>query len=261
MSLYYGRMKLFFREFPGHGKPLIIIHGLFGSSKNWITNAKELSKQSHVYAIDVRNHGESGHSNSHLITDLVSDLKEFILEHNLDKPILLGHSMGGLNALLFALTYPEMVDSLIVLDIAPRSYAIHYESEFSALSMDVSGYDSRQSIDEVMKKLLPDSFIRQFLQMNLDKLDTGYKWKLNVEALKNARDALRLGLTDTMHFAKKTLFILGGESEYIKPNDKDLILKYFPNATIKTIENAGHYLHYTHSKEFLEIASNFISEL
>ncbi len=254
-------MKLFYREFVGPGRPLIIIHGLFGSSKNWITNAKELSKLTHVYAVDVRNHGESSHSNSHRIIDLVADLKEFILEHNLENPILLGHSMGGLNALLFSLLYPEMIYSLIVLDIAPRSYAIHYESEFRALSMDVSGYESRQSIDEEMKNILPDNFIRQFLQMNLDKIDTGYKWKLNVETLKNARDALSLGLTDTMHFAKKALFILGEDSEYIVPGDKELIRKYFPNSKIESIHGAGHYLHYTHSKEFLQIASEFIRGL
>ncbi len=254
-------MKLFYREFSGEPKPLIIIHGLFGSSKNWITNAKELSKFAHVYAIDVRNHGESPHSSSHLISDLVADLKEFILEHNLENPILLGHSMGGLNALLFALTYPDMIHSLIVLDIAPRSYAINYEAEFKALSMDVSHFESRQAIDGEMKKVLPDTFIRQFLQMNLDKLDIGYKWKLNVDTLKNARTALNLDLVDTMHFAKKTLFILGGESEYIKPEDKSLIGKFFSNSRIETIQGAGHYLHYTHSKEFLQIASSFIREL
>jgi pimeloyl-ACP methyl ester carboxylesterase len=254
-------MKVFYREFVGVGRPLIIIHGLFGSSKNWITNAKELSKFAHVYAIDVRNHGESAHSSSHLIGDLVADLKEFILEHNLEHPILLGHSMGGLNALLFALTYPEMIHSLVVLDIAPRSYEINYEAEFKALSMDVSHFESRQAIDEEMKKVLPDSFIRQFLQMNLDKLDIGYKWKLNVDTLKNARTALNLDLVDTMHFAKKTLFVLGGESEYIKPEDKSLIRKFFSNSRIETIQGAGHYLHYTHSKEFLQIASSFIRGL
>ena len=253
-------MKLFYREFAGAGRPIVIIHGLFGSSKNWITNAKELSKVGKVYAIDVRNHGESSHSSSHLITDLVEDLKEFILAHNLSKPIIIGHSMGGLNALLFALQYPEMIHSLIVLDIAPKSYAIHYEAEFNALSMDVSHFESRQAIDEKMKEVLPDTFIRQFLQMNLDKTDTGYKWKLNVEALKKARDALRLDLADTMHFAKRTLFILGSESEYITEIDKELIKKYFPNSKIETIVGAGHYLHYTHAKEFLQMATHFIRE-
>lgn len=253
-------MNLFYREFAGEGRPLVIIHGLFGSSKNWITNAKELSKVGQVYAIDVRNHGESPHSDSHLITDLVEDLKEFILAHNLDKPILIGHSMGGLNALFFALQYPDMIHGLIVLDIAPKSYAINYEAEFNALSMDVSHYDSRQAIDEKMKEVLPDNFIRQFIQMNLDRTDTGYKWKLNVETLKKARDALRLNLTDTMHFAKKTLFILGSESEYIAPADKELIKRYFPDSRIESIAGAGHYLHYTHAKEFLQIAIDFIRE-
>ncbi|HMZ64584.1 MAG TPA: alpha/beta fold hydrolase, partial [Leptospiraceae bacterium] len=172
-------MKLFFREFTGNGRPLIIIHGLFGSSKNWITNAKELSKLAHVYTIDVRNHGDSPHTNTHTIQDLVSDLKEFIEANNIDKPILLGHSMGGLNSLLFALTYPDLIHSLIVVDIVPKSYPIKYEKEFQALTMDVSNYESRQALDEDMREKLPDTFIRQFLQMNLEKTETGYRWKLN----------------------------------------------------------------------------------
>jgi esterase len=251
-------MKLFYREFPGKGNPLIIIHGLFGSSKNWITNAKELSNFAHVYAIDVRNHGDSPHNTSHSIHDLVADLKEFIIDHGIQNPIILGHSMGGLNALLFALTYPEIIDSLVVVDIAPRSYEVNYENEFRALSMDVSHFESRQAIDEEMKKVLPDSFIRQFLQMNLDKTETGYRWKVNVETLKNSRNALSLNLTDTMNFAKKALFVLGENSEYIRQSDKNLILKFFPAAQIKSIDNAGHYLHYTHAKEFLKIVSDFI---
>jgi pimeloyl-ACP methyl ester carboxylesterase len=253
-------MKLFYREFPGHGRPLIIIHGLFGSSKNWITNAKELSKVAHVYAIDVRNHGESIHTNTHSIQDLIIDLREFILEHNLQSPILLGHSMGGLNALLFALTYPEMIHSLIVVDIAPRSYAVKYTEEFRALTMDVSHSESRQAIDKEMKEILPDSFIRQFLQMNLEKTETGYRWKLNVNTLKSARDALVLNLTDTMIFAKQAFFILGENSEYVRqPQDQVLMRKHFPNARIEIIKDAGHFLYYTHSNEFLQLVFDFIS--
>lgn len=254
-------MKLFYREFPGQGRPLVIIHGLFGSSKNWITNAKELSKNSYVYTIDVRNHGDSPHSNTHTIQELVLDLKEFLDSQNLKDPILLGHSMGGLNALLFALHYPDRIHSLVVVDIAPKSYLVNYESEFNALSMDVSHFESRQAIDEEMKKVLPDTFIRQFLQMNLDKTETGYRWKLNVDTLKNARTALELNLADTMSFAKKSLFVLGENSEYIAREDKQLIQKYFPSSKIETISNAGHYLHYTHSKEFLQIVSDFICSL
>ncbi|MBK8399313.1 MAG: alpha/beta fold hydrolase [Leptospiraceae bacterium] len=254
-------MKLFHRAYPNSNLPLIIIHGLFGSSKNWISNAKELSKLTNVYSIDVRNHGDSPHADTHTIQELVLDLKNFIEENNIEKPILLGHSMGGLNALLFALTYPELIHSLIVVDIAPKSYQVNYESEFNALSMDVSNFESRQSIDDKMKEILPDSFIRQFLQMNLEKTETGYKWKLNINTLKNSQNALNLNLSHKNPFLKKCLFILGEKSDYIVPDDLDLIRKYFPIAKIETIKEAGHYLHYTHAKEFLEIVSNFIREL
>ncbi|MBP7281348.1 MAG: alpha/beta fold hydrolase [Leptospiraceae bacterium] len=254
-------MKLFYREYPNQQRPLIIIHGLFGSSKNWISNAKELNKLVYVYSIDVRNHGDSPHSETHTIDELVLDLKEFIDEHNIEKPILLGHSMGGLNALTFALKYPELIHSLIVVDIAPRSYRVNYEAEFNALGMNVSNFESRQKIDEEMAHILPDTFIRQFLQMNLEKIDTGYKWKLNVETLKKSENALNLNLADNMQFPKKCLFVLGEISEYINSKDLELINKFFPNSKIQTIKQAGHYLHYTHSKEFLEIVSKFISEL
>lgn len=251
-------MKLYYKEYPGEGKPLIILHGLFGSSKNWTTNAKELSKYRTVFTVDLRNHGDSPHADSHTLEDLVSDLLEFIEDHKLIKPDLLGHSMGGLAALLFALQYPDKMGTLVVVDILPKTYHVNYEKEFSALRMDVSGFASRLEIDRKMAEILPDAFTRQFLQMNLDRNDSGYKWKINVETLIEARNALEIKIGDDLKFTGQSLFILGGKSEFAKEEDKQTVLKHFPSAKIEIIPDAGHYLHYTHAGEFIKIVSGFL---
>lgn len=252
-------MSLFFREYgENKNQSLIIIHGLFGSSKNWITNAKELSDLAKIYSIDVRNHGESMHTETHLMEDLIEDLKNFIEENKIEKPILLGHSMGGLNAMYFSLKYPEIISKLIVLDIAPKNYEVNYEKEFLCLNMDVSKFDSRTDLDEKMEKIYDDKFIRQFLQMNLDKAEVGYKWKLNVKTLQKSKTALHYNLENLSSIQVPTLFILGSISEYIEENDLKKINFYFPNSKIETIQNAGHYLHFTHQKEFMKLVREFL---
>jgi esterase len=253
-------MKLFFREYGTSKKNLIVIHGLFGSSKNWIGNSKELSENWKVYSIDLRNHGDSPHSDSHTLEDMISDLKDFIEEHNIEKPILLGHSMGGLNAMYFALRFPDLISGLIIVDIAPRNYDVHYIREFACLNLDVSQFTSRSDLDLEMSKIYPDVFIRQFLQMNLEKLDTGYKWKLNVASLQAAKKALYFEKANLQAFPKKSLFILGKDSDYIHDSDPDLIQSYFSNSEIKWIPDAGHYLHFTHQKKFMELCLDFLQE-
>ncbi len=252
-------MSLFYREYgESTDKNLIIIHGLFGSSKNWITNAKELSDLVKVYSIDVRNHGESMHTETHLMEDLIEDLKIFIEENQIEKPILLGHSMGGLNAMYFSLKYPDLISKLIVLDIAPKNYEVNYEKEFLCLNMDVSKFDSRTELDQAMEKIYDDKFIRQFLQMNLDKADIGYKWKLNVKTLQKAKNALHYNLENLNPISTPTLFILGSISEYIGKTDYEKIKFYFTNSQIETIQGAGHYLHFTHQKEFIKLTREFL---
>ena len=252
-------MKLFFRDLGGSGKPLVIMHGLFGSSKNWISNGKTLSTIRKVYALDLRNHGDSPHSDSHTLDDLVEDLNEFIISLP-EKPDIMGHSMGGMVASMFALKYSEKIEQLIVLDIAPRTYPIRFGLEFDALQIDVSLFNSRDEIDKKMAGIIPDPFIRQFLQMNLEKIETGYRWKLNVKALKEGRTALTFKSESLLPFKGRSLFLLGGKSEYIVPGDIEVIQKLFPNSKIYTIPEAGHYLHYLNADEFLKQTILFLSE-
>ncbi|MDX1960290.1 MAG: alpha/beta fold hydrolase [Leptospiraceae bacterium] len=253
-------MKLFFRKLIENGKPILILHGLFGSSKNWLGNGKELSEFGTVYLLDARNHGDSPHAETHSLKDMVSDLKEFISENNLSGCTILGHSMGGLVAIQFALQYPELCDRLIVIDIAPKNYELNYETEFRAMSIDVSNKKNRDEIDQEMLPIIHDTFIRQFLQMNLERTDNGFRWKINLDAIQKRKDALEFDINDKT-FTKKSLFVLGGDSEYVKQSDHVLIKNYFPSSRIDVIPHAGHYLHYLNKEEFLKIVKNFLSEV
>ncbi len=252
-------MKLFFRDLGGFGKPLVVMHGLFGSSKNWISNGKALTSIRRVFLLDLRNHGDSPHSNSHTLNDMVEDLNEFV-DSLSEIPDIMGHSMGGMVSTMFSLKYPNKLEKLIAIDIAPRTYPVRFGLEFEALELDVSGFLSREEIDKKMASILPDPFIRQFLQMNLEKSETGYRWKLNVKALKEGRSALTFNSEFLPPFLGRSLFIMGGRSEYIVPDDHRVIQNLFPNSKIYTIPEAGHYLHYLNAEEFLEQARLFLSE-
>ena len=250
-------MELSYREFGENTNiSFIILHGLFGSSKNWITNAKELSVMGKVYSLDLRNHGDSPHSQEHNLESMVKDVREFVLTYRIEKPILIGHSMGGLVAMQYAFACPKDLESLVVVDIAPRQYSFDYANEFRALQIDVSKFQSRQKIDVEMAKILPDSFLRQFLQMNLEKSDNGYKWKINVDALSKA-ESLNISFFDK-EYKGKALFIRGGESEYVTEEYIPLIQEKFPNASIQTIPSANHYLHYFYAKEFVQVVTDFV---
>jgi len=241
-------------------KNIIILHGLFGSSKNWVTVSKQLANDFNVYSIDLRNHGDSPHSSDHSIPLMAQDLEEFIKDHKLENVWLLGHSMGGLVAMYFDLTHPHFLKSIMIQDISPRTYPFVYENEIKAMSIDLERAKSRSEIDDLMKNHVPDLFIRQFLQMNLERnSEGGYYWKLNVKALGDSKN-LFTNLFETLKPSlTPALFILGGSSEYILKTDIDQIQRFYHAPKIQTIPNGGHYIHYTHAPEFMKIISDFIN--
>ncbi|EMY25231.1 alpha/beta hydrolase family protein [Leptospira interrogans serovar Australis str. 200703203] len=169
-------------------EPIIVLHGLFGSSKNWLSVGDFLSQYADVYLLDLRNHGDSPHSSEHSIASMVEDIEVWVTKQKLEKPVILGHSMGGLVSMGFALKNPNILSLLFIEDIAPRNYPFHYESELLCLRTDVSSFKSRQEIDSALTKILPNAFIRNFLEMNLERLENngGYRWKLNVEGVANS---------------------------------------------------------------------------
>lgn len=245
---------------------IIILHGLFASSKNWISSAKFLSEKADVYTIDFRNHGDSPHSPAHDLHDMVVDLADFIRSESIQDPVLLGHSMGGLVAMYYSLLQEKEnlpnITKIIVQDIAPRSYPFTYEKEVAAMSLDISKCTSRSEIDNLMTELVPDTFIRQFLQMSLErKADGTYSWKLNVDGISHSRKMFGDVFINLEPIRIPSLFILGEISSFIIDSDQELIKSLFPNSVIEVLEGAGHYLQYTHSEKFLSIVSNWLGYL
>ena len=263
-------MKLNHREFGGEGPPIVILHGLFASLKNWITVGKAASARGRSFALDLRNHGDSPHADSHTLEDLVADLHEWLGDHELERPVLVGHSMGGLAAMGYALRHREVPRGLVVVDIAPRSYRPDFTREFAALSTDISGMGSRGDIDEALKPLVPEDEVRQFLAMNAERADGGFRWKINVPALQaspfmNGPDFGRFedDLPGPLAEGSEVpaLLIAGGESDFVREADIPLFRRYFPNASVEVIPGCGHWVHYICSDSFLRLLDRFLDGL
>lgn len=252
-------MKLNYREM-GEGAPLIILHGLFGSTDNWLSVGKELSQDYKVYLIDQRNHGDSPHSPSFTYADMASDLNEFISEHEIKEPVIIGHSMGGKTVMKFALSYPDLLKKLIVVDIAPRHYPVHHDVILRGLqAIDVGALKTRREADATLAEYVPELGVRQFLLKNLGRnTEGGYEWKINLPVISEKIENVGEGLQEGDRFEKPTLFINGAASGYIKEADKPLIQQIFPKSEVKTIEGAGHWVHAEKPEEFTDIVRTFL---
>ncbi|MGJ4788555.1 alpha/beta fold hydrolase [Leptospira koniambonensis] len=264
----FKEVKLFFKEYPAKETaklttPILILHGLFGSSKNWVSVSDFLSHYSKVYSLDLRNHGDSPHSTEHSLSLMAEDVKEFIEDHKLGRVILLGHSMGGLVAMTFALRHPEKVQDLIIQDIAPRDYEFKYEGELAVLRTDLSNFKNRQEIDSATSNFVTNPFIRNFLLMNLDRTESGqYRWKLNVDAISHSKNMFQAEFSGAdKQYSGKVIFIIGGDSEYFHTSDKIVCLEYFPNSKFETIPGGDHYIHFTKAEEFRKILTAFMDSI
>ncbi|UII33721.1 alpha/beta fold hydrolase [Fulvivirga ulvae] len=252
-------MKLNYREI-GEGKPLIILHGLFGSSDNWMSVAKELEGHFKMYLIDQRNHGQSPHSDEFNYAAMASDLSEFIEEHRIENPSILGHSMGGKTAMNFAINHADKWDKLIVVDIAPRAYPVHHDTILKGLkSIDVDNLKSRGEADKQLAEYVRDLGTRQFLLKNLArKSEGGFEWKINLPVIDKNIEAMGEGIQQQLAIEKDVLFIRGENSDYIQDKDNILIVQLFPNSEVKTVKNAGHWVHAEQPEALLEIIREFL---
>lgn len=251
-------MKLFYREV-GQGQPIVILHGIFGSADNWLTQARILSEHYRVFTVDQRNHGQSPHDNAFDYPVMVEDLSEFIQQHNLNDPIVIGHSMGGKTAMNFALAHADQLQKLIVVDIAPRFYNLeHYVIIDGLKAIPIDTLTSRQEADEVLSKYVPEPDVRQFLLKNLQrKAEGGFTWKLNLPVIDKNLQNIGLDLQFSGKFEKPTLFVRGSKSNYVRDQDWPRIKEIFPTATLETLET-GHWVQAEKPKEFVELVSQWL---
>ncbi|WP_027418985.1 alpha/beta fold hydrolase [Crocinitomix catalasitica] len=251
-------MKLHYRKI-GEGEPLIILHGLFGSADNWQTLGKKFAEHFTVYFVDQRNHGHSPHSDSFSYDLMVADLKELVDDLGLDKFNLLGHSMGGKTAIGFAALYPERIDRMVVADIGHKKYPLHHDAILGGLnSIDLSVVKSRGAADKILADSIPEIGVRQFLLKNLYWVEKGQLgWRINIPVLTREIESI----VDAIEFDRivtNTLFMRGGKSNYIVASDFEDIKTKFPNSTIYTIEESGHWIHAEAPEEFYNTVLEFL---
>lgn len=261
-------MQLHFRT-EGNGPPFIILHGLYGSSDNWLAISKKLAEKYTVYSVDLRNHGRSPHHENHTYEVMKSDLFQFFTQHKIEKAVILGHSMGGKTAMLFAADYPDLIEKLIVVDIAPKDYmALENESQYhfhrvvllAMMEIDFAQVKTRQEVEFKLSEKIDNKSVIKFLLKNItsDRHSHTLRWKLNVEALYNNLEEIVEGgnykrFEDRIPITSyPVIFIRGLKSPYIKENDIVTIKTIFPDSVIVDIPDAGHWLHAEQPELFLE---------
>lgn len=256
-------MNLYFKEL-GEGQPLVILHGLFGSSDNWLTISKLFAQHFRVILVDQRNHGFSPHTTSHTYQEMAEDLKAFLDDLNIVNPVLLGHSMGGKTVMKFVTAFPQYpVDKMIIVDIAPRSYDPHHQKYITALqAIDLQKIQTRQEADNIMAAFVPNLGERQFLLKNLSRdADGNFFWRMNLPVLIRDIENIGEGLTRHDHSEVEALFVKGGRSDYyIKREDAAFIHEVFPHSKIKTIENAGHWVQAEQPEIFYDLVMGFLRQ-
>jgi pimeloyl-ACP methyl ester carboxylesterase len=252
-------MKLFYRQ-AGQGPPLIILHGLFGSSDNWFTLAKTFAQQYQVWLLDQRNHGQSFHHPEFNYRVLTEDLEKFIAGHNIQQPTLLGHSMGGKTAMNFAVKNPGQVKNLVVVDIMPKSYPVHHDYILEGLqAVKQAALPSRAAADELLARHIPQADVRQFLLKNLARnADGRLTWRINLDAIDRNIESVGAGMLYDGAYAGPTLFVNGARSDYYRPGDEQTARQYFPASAWAQLDT-GHWVHAEKPEEFADTVFRFLS--
>tara|TARA_Y100000589_G_scaffold24373_1_gene20097 strand:+ start:6800 stop:7561 length:762 start_codon:yes stop_codon:yes gene_type:complete len=250
-------MKLNYKEL-GIGRPLLILHGLFGFSDNWQSQAKKLSNYYRVFLIDLRNHGRSPWSDDFSYTIMANDIFELCKDLNLNEIILLGHSMGGKVAMNFAQNYSELIKKLIIVDIGIKKYNMRHSHILSAInSIDLHKISNRREVGEIMNPYLESESVKQFLLKNLYWESKGkLAWRMNVKVLEREMDNI-LSAIDNIIVNVPTLFIRGSESDYILDSDIKSIEELFIDSEIEVIHKSGHWVHAESPENFYKSVLSF----
>ena len=252
-------MHLHFRQY-GQGDSLILLHGLFGAADNWHTIATRLADRFTVIVPDLRNHGQSPHSEEMNYPVMAVDVAELIGSLGLDDSLMLGHSMGGKVAMQLALTQPRLVRKLIVADMSPRGYTpLHNEIIAALAALGIGSFTARGEIEAALAGPIPSLNLRRFLLKNLTRTPEGrFAWKINLPAIAACYPQLRAAVSGPTPFTGPTLFLRGSKSEYIRAAGEPAIPEFFPRAELQTIEGAGHWLHADAPDEFVRRVGEFL---
>lgn len=246
----------------GQGKPVFIIHGLLGSSRNWSSFSKKLSESFQVVTLDLRNHGQSGHADTMTYADMASDILALMEDFGMERASFIGHSMGGKVAMTFALQHRSMIEQLVIMDIAPVSYKNELLPLLDAMTgLPLGDITSRTHADSLLSLHVPDSSLRLFLLQNLIQDGENYRWRVNLNSIRKSLidiDGFPAPVSVKSH-PVRTLFLGGAESGYLKPHHYPIVKKYFPRAQIHIIDGAGHWLHIDKPDKVLEMVQSFLS--
>jgi len=240
--------------------PIIILHGLFGNNRNWYPVARALSEKHSIYSLDLRNHGESDHSDKMDYPSMAGDILDFIKQKKFSAITIVAHSMGGKAAMWLALNYPDVVHKLIVVDIAPVSYKHRFSEVLAGFkAVPLSLIKSRQEADDYLSALLDDRHLRQFLLQNLKYKEGQHYWRLNLEAISRSMAAITAFPKEAYQpFKKRVLFIAGGQSDYLTKENQRKTRELFPMASFSTIKSAGHWLHAEQPELFLTLIQPYL---
>ena len=245
----------------GDGRPLVVLHGLFGSGRNWQSHRRHFGTRFEVFNIDLRNHGDSFHSDEMNYTAMAGDVAALLQNLNLGACNLLGHSMGGKVAMTLAVDQPRLVERLIVADIAPVSYFHHYDDLIEPiLALPLETLKSRAEADQLLRQNIPEDQLRAFLLQNLLRDPDGWRWRVNWRAIQRDMEFLTGfdELAGGWRIEIPTLFIRGARSDYVGDAEVDVIQRHFARAEIATIEDAGHWLHAEKPEIFARTVLDFL---
>ncbi len=246
----------------GHGEPLVILHGLFGSADNWHSVCQRLAPHLRVFALDQRNHGRSPQSFEMDYTVMAEDVGEFLGEQGLAEAFVMGHSMGGKTAMQLALLHPALVRKLVVVDMAPRPFEPRHRQILQRmLALDLSSFHSRLEMESALAPAIPDRATRQFLLKNVVRTDAGgFRWRIGLEQIAKNQPRLIQAVSSDRRFDKPALFIRGEKSDYLLPEDLPEIQELFPQAFLRTIAGAGHLVHVEQTELLLKAVLEFLSQ-
>lgn len=254
-------LDLYFEENGDSNSPaLVFLHGLLGSSRNWRSVSKSLSEEYHTLCFDLPNHGRSSHQQNFSVNEMADSIFLQLEEMGVSKFIICGHSLGGKVAMRMACDHEDSIEKLVVVDIAPRDYPPehHIPTLDALIDLDLSSFSSRKEADIALREKISDWAFRQFLLTNLEEKEDALFWLPNLHGLRNSISSLSSNPLKNEQFLGPALFVCGGKSGFVRSEHHSQIIRFFPEAEIKTVANAGHDVHVEDRESFLSLVKRFL---